>query len=238
MNLKNPLKDTIFQRFFLALFSRTEDTANAAPIVPSMEQYREAMSSLQKLKRLSADRLQQREALQSEIEAMEAQRIDSLSQAAMQGSEDDSKTAGKLLKQIQDAKQQLADLDAVQQNIQAKIQTEDNQVSTIYHQCKAELGRYLNNRFQALASHYHELSPEISETVLQIQAVQELMVQLHTGNSNGFDGGVRLPTIEHGNGNTLEPCLEAGSVRYRAMVNDRKEALLTELRAQGYPTRR
>ncbi len=245
MNLTNPLKDTIFKRFFPALFSASGDEEkqgndNNKLIIPSMKKYQEISLCIQKSNKVSADMLSRKTALQNTIAELDERRIEQLSYEAMQGDTENEYgyTVEEMLEGILAAQQELSDIEAVHKNIMANKQEQESERNEVHNQCKQELGQYLNTRFSALATHYHGLVPEISETVLQIQAVQDLMIQLHTGNSNGFDGDIRLPTIEHGNGNTLTPFLESSSVRYTSESNERKNQILIELTAAGYPVLR
>ena len=215
-----------------------EQSESTKPIVPGIEKYNLISGSLQNLNKLSADLLSEKETLQNYIAELEEERIQYLSNEAMQGNTQDSTKSLELLNKLNEVQQRVSDIEAIHKNIIKKKQGLEAEQDEIYGHCKQELGQYLNDRFSELSGHYHKLAPEISETVLQIQAVQDLMIQLHTGNSNGFDGCIRLPTIDHGNGNTLTPFLENNALRYKAESNDRKQEILTELTAAGYPIRR
>ncbi len=74
----------------------------------------------------------------------------------------------------------------------------------------------------------------MAETVLQIRAVQKVMIHFETGNSNGFNGEITLPNIIAFDHKSHVPLLDGGSPVFRNSSNELADALKSKLRELGH----
>jgi hypothetical protein len=193
------------------------------------------MDERSRVQGLARDEGERIEALKAKLSALDAQRIDAIAEARLQPDPAQS-TAGadKLLGECAKLRQEIADADGVSVRMTNRVTEISQAIDALKIPYRCDLGAFLCGLQGQLIARYNERAPGVAEVVLQIAALHRVMMLYQAGNSNGWDGSIRLPGMKAGEGNYIAPMLDAGSDRFGSEANDRMAGILDELRAAGF----
>jgi septal ring factor EnvC (AmiA/AmiB activator) len=202
---------------------------------------------LERLNAISADQVrlraavaEQRErsaALESEIAALEAERIELLADAALLGPGElgaRPAAAEDLARRIEQKRGALNDARILADKLQARASVYEDELTVLRRQYQTELGQLLDAMFAAVAAEYMQAAPAVAALMRQMAAIQEAMMHFQTGNSNGWDRSGRLPAVVPGELRELSPIIDCAAGGLAAQVQDLVEEVKNSLGRAGY----
>ncbi len=210
------------------------DQANAKAAYESVVKLKAMMDEIARLRSLMNAETGKRQTHQDKLDDVQARRIEALTLVRL-GVDDSAQARADALDQEAAAlRRELRDAQSVADGIQARIATLEADKALLARLYQRDLGHYLDQVFTRLSDHYNTLAPELAEVVLQMAAVQNVMLRYLAGNTNGFDRRILLPAVEPGNGRTLIPLLDGDSNAFFLGASVRSEDIIAELKQAGF----
>lgn len=229
---------------FLALLGRSsaeqQEAATAAqPHVEASSKSRTELSRLKderaRLRGLHNAELEKQAELEAQLQAVEAERIEALAEHRMSGDATLEERAEELLVKATALRQAISDTAAVAARIQARVEALKPEIDNALSAYRTEFGQFLDAQMREAADAYRTQALRLAETITTIAALQQLMIRLGAGNSNGFWSDARLPQIVPGDGRIHSPLLDAATPAFADRVSQRAAELAHELAALGFP---
>lgn len=172
--------------------------------------------------------------LKSDIAALEVQRVELLTEAIIEGSDDKSAKAESLAAQISVKQKQLSDIDQVVASIDNKIAGLNDQRDNLKMQYLRDLGTFLNGIFAEMADEYNRKATELADVALQITALRKVMLFYKTGDTGFFEERMYLPMIVPKSGNTQVPIIDFTSPVFRDGAKRFEDSIREQLREAGF----
>lgn len=235
MNALTRLK-TVFAQL---LTGGDSDTAEATPKVlkssyASLNELNEVMAEQRRLGQLKREQDASESRLLEEIRALDAKRIELLTANLVNGEGAKNEETEALAEQIAEKKRQHADASLVAATISKKIDAMNGRRDELKRSYLGELGVFLDGTFKGLATEYDEKARDLADIVLQIGALQQVMMLYKAGNSNGFDRRVYLPKIVAGEGSRRGGILDGDSTEFREGAARHQALIQEQLRSAGF----
>lgn len=211
---------------------------------------------IERLEAISSERLTLSDALrrtrdtieteQAEIARLDAERVERLADFAKLPPQDDAvpvdpeSERARLGEQIEalrvsleTKKRAVDDAERTASVLQARLSSFNEEASLLRQRYGVEVGKLLNAIYAHLSEQYMQQAPAVAELLLQIAAVQDVMMHFRVGNSNGFDRRAYLPTVEPGSTRVLPPLADCSQGLAETTEAHRK-AIIASLGAIGY----
>ena len=177
----------------------------------------------------------------AEIQRMDADRVERLAELArIDPATDHGLTTSALRDEVErlrldaEAKRvQIADAERVAATLQSRIDAFDAELNSLRQRYSVEIGHLLDAVFSHLAAQYMSAAPTLAELLLQLAAVQDVMMHFRSGNSNGFDRRGYLPVVAPGNTGSLRPLVDC-SQGLGPHTEAHRKAIIDSLGAIGY----
>ncbi|MEW8131600.1 MAG: hypothetical protein AB2758_21305, partial [Candidatus Thiodiazotropha endolucinida] len=202
--------------------------------VPEIEVLQGVREELRRLKRMRNDELNKAEQLIKQLKDIEKERISILTQSKIEDDKELLKSADALLKKIGRLERERKDCVGIAEQLAAQADELKLELEELERASLIQLGKYLENRMSALVDYYNTIAPEVAQTILQIRAVQRVMIHYGTGNSNGFQGDIHLPSIVAFDQKNHVPLLEGGSRVFSNSAGEIAETIKQRLFELGY----
>ncbi|MCU7846696.1 MAG: hypothetical protein KZQ89_01595 [Candidatus Thiodiazotropha sp. (ex Lucinoma kastoroae)] len=202
--------------------------------VPEIEMLQGVREEIHRLKRMRNSELDKAEHLVKRLKDLEKERIDILTQSKVEEDKELLKSAEIMLKEIDQLERDRKDCVGIAEQLAKQADTLIPKVEDLERASLIQLGKYLEDRMSALVDHYHTTAPEVAETVLQIRAVQRVMIHYGTGNSNGFHGEIHLPNIVAFDQKSRVPLMEGESQVFSNTAGELSETIKKKLFELGY----
>ncbi|MEW8052089.1 MAG: hypothetical protein AB2809_17150 [Candidatus Thiodiazotropha sp.] len=253
-DLPHKAKSVLLSRFFSTLFTNSKhvsdeqltvedvqkpiqpeiDDPHLSENVPDIEVLQGVREEVRRLRRMRKDELDKAERLVQQLKTLEKERINLLTQSKVEDDKDLLKSADTLLKKINRLERERKDCAGIAEQLALQVDELKPKLDELERASLIQLGKYLENRMSALVDHYNTIAPEVLQTVLQIRAVQRVMIHYGTGNSNGFQGEIHLPNIVAFDQKTHVPLLDGGSQVFSNSAGEIAETIKQRLFDLGY----
>jgi hypothetical protein len=171
------------------------------------------------------------------LEQVEGDRIRAIAAARIAGNEQRADLAESLRAEAAALRQAIDDSEGVVAQMGEALAQLETELQVLKRMYLHELGAYLTNAYGQMMERYNALAPDVAEIVLQIAAMRRVMMLYKAGNSNGWDGGVLLPSMRPGEGRYMEPMLVGDSRAFAEGANARMDAIIAQLKAAGFEWR-
>ncbi|MFO1322212.1 MAG: hypothetical protein U1F52_21605 [Burkholderiales bacterium] len=181
------------------------------------------------------------ETARADIERIDAERVERMADfAGLDPSLMEAAAAVELADRIEQLRVQLegerrrvADAERVSATLQSRIDAFDAELNSLRQRYAVEIGHLLDAVFSHLAAQYMSAAPALAEILLQLAAVQDVMMHFRSGNSNGFDRRGYLPTVAPGSMGALRPLVDC-SQGLGPHTEAHRKAIIDSLGAIGY----
>lgn len=203
----------------------------------SLRQYRQLLENSRKLREAETAEVERAQNLRAQFAGLDAQRIEALTECRLSGNHEAAQRAAELAEQIAPLQRAATDAEAIAAGIDSRLAALASVIEQAARHARQDLGLALEQKFCAVAQCYQEQAQEVAELALQIAALQALMMRLRCGNTNGFDGSIRLPAATPGDARTSEPLVDGHSTEFRRAAESIAEVLAGDLLAAGYSSR-
>jgi hypothetical protein len=203
-----------------------------------LDKLKDLRDEIQRLKQRQREESKSAASLQQGIDELTRLRNDELTNHAVHGDQRSHKRASELADQIADQRQELADATAIVEGIATRLKPLETQVKALETEVQSQLGALLNEKMAAAAGTYNEAAPSLVPLLVEMAAIQRLMIRCMTGNSNLFGWEATLiPKLVPGSGKSHEPFADARDMKFRHLTSERIDELVRELRGQGFSIR-
>lgn len=241
-------------RFFSTLFTDSKQASDEHPIeengqetinpeiddpylsgnVPDIEVLQGVRKEVRRLRRMRKDELDKTEQLVKQLKKLEKERIDVLTQSKVEDDKELLKSADAMLKKISRLERERKDCAGIAEQLAFQTDELKPKLDELERASLLQLGKYLEGRMSALVEHYNTIAPEVAQIVIQIRAVQRVMIHYGTGNSNGFQGEIHLPNIVAFDQKSHIPLLEGSSKVFSNSAGEIAETIKQRLFELGY----
>ncbi|MBI3043585.1 MAG: hypothetical protein HYY78_12265 [Betaproteobacteria bacterium] len=200
----------------------------------TIAQIRKVMDERSRLFALRDQELEKLDSLGRRASELDAARVEALTEHRVSADSAAGEKAGGLLKQVAEIRQEMNDADAVAARLDKRAKELDIEIEPLKRMYQGDLGLFLCEVYGRLSEHYEKHAREAGEAVVTIAALHRVMMRYQTGNSNGWDGSLQLPSIVPGQGNTIPPLFAAGSSNFSRAASERMEEIIEQMRAAGF----
>lgn len=187
-----------------------------------------------KLLGVRAAELRKKETIEQQLQKLDAQRVQFLTEHRISGGEQDKQRAAELLEQIERLKREMADIAAIVDAIEQKVADLNGEIVTAERGYRINLGKFLDTQMDGLVAVYNEMAPEFARIVTDIEALYRTMMKYQCGNTNGWWRDARIPTIKPREGHIYPPILDTTSKEFDIAGSRRALELIAAFREGGY----
>lgn len=192
------------------------------------------MAERGRLRGLEANETGKLDGLSTQLDALDRERIQALTEFRISGDAGANERAQALLKRCAEIGQEIDDARAVAGGINSRIQALEEQLKSLSRLYRRDLGVFLTTIHSRLIDRYNEAAPGVAEIVLQLAATRRVMMRYLAGNSNGWDGRILLPGMRPEDGNPITPLLDGDSAYFNSEANERMSGIADEMSAAGF----